>query len=122
VAEDIVLLKNHVAEIDPDPKQDTPLFGDTPPRSSIPRWISIAQRTASVTLENSDKNPSPVFSSVRPLCSLIFGSTNCPLGFGALVHSLLIGLPPAAIVRDIGLEDRREPALTLACQLRIPLI
>jgi hypothetical protein len=30
VAEDIVLLKDHVAEIDPDPKQDTPFFGDTP--------------------------------------------------------------------------------------------
>jgi hypothetical protein len=30
VAEDIVLLKDHVAEIDPDPKQDTPLSGDTP--------------------------------------------------------------------------------------------
>jgi hypothetical protein len=61
-------------------------------------------------------------ASVRPLCSLIFGSTNCPLGFEALVRSLLIGLHQAAIVRDIGLEDRREPALTLACQLRIPLI
>jgi hypothetical protein len=91
-------------------------------RSSILHWISIAQRTASATLENSDKNPSPVFFSVRPLCSLIFGSTNCPLGFEALVRSLLIGLHQAAIVRDIGLEDRREPALTLACQLRIPLI
>ena len=44
------------------------------------------------------------------------------MGFEALVRSLLIGLHQAAIVRDIGLEDRREPALTLACQLRIPLI
>ena len=61
VAEDIVLLKDHVAEIDPDPKQDTPLFGDTPLAVSISRRISIAQRTGSVTLENSDKNPSPVF-------------------------------------------------------------
>jgi hypothetical protein len=80
VAEDIVLLKDHVAEIDPDPKQDTPLFGDTPLAVEHPALdLYSAAHSVRTTLENSDKNPSPVFFSVRPLCSLIFGSTNCPL-------------------------------------------
>src|SRR5215471_12663881 len=47
-------------------------------RSAIPRWISVAQRTASTTLWNSAKNPSPVFFTIRPLCSVIFGLTSSP--------------------------------------------
>src|ERR1700730_19369122 len=44
-------------------------------RSAIPRWTSAAHRTASTTLENSASIPSPVFFTIRPRCSLIFGST-----------------------------------------------
>jgi hypothetical protein len=39
---------------------------------------STAQRTASTTLANSAKKPSPVFLTIRPRCSAIFGLTNSP--------------------------------------------
>jgi hypothetical protein len=45
-------------------------------RSIIPRCNSAAQRTASTTLENSANIPSPVVLTMRPECSLIFGSTS----------------------------------------------
>src|SRR6516164_1381273 len=51
-------------------------------RSAIARCTSAAHRTASTTLENSASIPSPVFFTMRPRCSLIFGSTSsrrCPL-------------------------------------------
>jgi hypothetical protein len=51
-------------------------FAMSPLRSAIARCTSNAQRTASTTLANSANRPSPVFFTVRPLCSLIFGSTN----------------------------------------------
>src|ERR1700730_2947799 len=40
------------------------------------RCTSAAQRTALITLGNSTSIPSPVFFTIRPWCSLIFGSTN----------------------------------------------
>jgi len=44
--------------------------------SVIPRWTSTAQRTPSTTLGNSARKPSPVFLTIRPRCSAIFGSTS----------------------------------------------
>ena len=41
---------------------------------ALSRWISAAQRTASTTLGNSTRIPSPVFLTMRPRCSSIFGS------------------------------------------------
>jgi hypothetical protein len=43
---------------------------------SIPRCTSTAHRTAPTTLENSAKKPSPVFFTIRPRCSAIFGLTS----------------------------------------------
>jgi hypothetical protein len=45
-------------------------------RSAIARCTSTAQRTASTTLANSTKAPSPVVLTRRPQCSLTFGSIN----------------------------------------------
>jgi hypothetical protein len=45
-------------------------------RSTIARCSSAAQRTASTTLGNSTSMPSPVVLTMRPRCSLIFGSTS----------------------------------------------
>ena len=42
----------------------------------IARCTSAEQRTASTTLGNSASIPSPVFLTVRPWCSLTFGSTS----------------------------------------------
>ena len=75
VAENIVLLDDHVSEIDADAEVDAPLSGNAGSRSAIPRCTSTAQRTASTTLANSAKKPSPVFLTTRPRCSAIFGST-----------------------------------------------
>jgi hypothetical protein len=47
-------------------------------RSAIPRCTSTAHRTASTTLGNLTKKPSPVFFTIRPLCSPIFGLTSSP--------------------------------------------
>jgi hypothetical protein len=47
-------------------------------RLAIPRCISTAHFTASTTLWNSARKPSPVFLTTRPRCSAIFGSTNSP--------------------------------------------
>jgi hypothetical protein len=55
------------------------LSSDVPAlRSPIPRWISTAHQTASTTLANSARKPSPVVLTMRPRCSVIFGSTSCP--------------------------------------------
>jgi putative SOS response-associated peptidase YedK len=43
-------------------------------RSAIPRCTATAQATASTTLGNSMRMPSPVVLTMRPLCSAIFGS------------------------------------------------
>src|SRR5215469_10612581 len=45
-------------------------------RSAISRCTSTAHLTASTTLGNSPSIPSPVFLTLRPRCSLIFGSTS----------------------------------------------
>src|SRR5215471_12772516 len=42
------------------------------------RWTSTAHRTASTTLTNSAKKPSPVFLTIRPRYSAIFGLTSSP--------------------------------------------
>jgi hypothetical protein len=74
VTKDVVLFNDNVAQVDANAESDPPLFGHFGSRSIIPRWISAAQRTASTTLANSARKPSPVFFTIRPLCSLIFGS------------------------------------------------
>jgi hypothetical protein len=43
-------------------------------RSLMPRWIAAAQATASTTLGNSARMPSPVDLTIRPLCTAIRGS------------------------------------------------
>src|SRR5215831_18591153 len=43
-------------------------------RSAIPCCHWVAQRNASTTLANSTSKPSPVVLTMRPRCSLIFGS------------------------------------------------
>ncbi len=50
--------------------------GDVALRSAIARCTSAAHRTASTTLANSASIPSPVFFTIRPRCSSIFGSTS----------------------------------------------
>jgi hypothetical protein len=44
-------------------------------RSAMPACTSVAQRTASTTLENSTSRPSPVVFTIRPRCSAILLST-----------------------------------------------
>jgi len=58
------------------PMRNSIRFSDGLPslRSAMPRCTSTAQRTASTTLANSARNPSPVFLTVHPWCSTILGS------------------------------------------------
>ena len=72
VAIDVAVLDDDVAEIDADAKHDAPVVLGTPAlRSAMPRCHSIAQRTASTTLVNSTRMPSPVVFTIWPLCSAI---------------------------------------------------
>ncbi len=67
VAVNVVAVGDDVAEIDPDAERDALVFGRLSAlRSTIARWISTAQRTASTTLENSTSIPSPVVLTMRP--------------------------------------------------------
>jgi hypothetical protein len=45
-------------------------------RSAMPACSSTAQRTASTTLANSTRAPSPMSLTMRPWCSAILGSMN----------------------------------------------
>ena len=50
--------------------------GTSGSRPAIPRCTSTTHRTASTTLENSARKPSPVFFTIRPRCSSILGLTS----------------------------------------------
>jgi len=69
-----------LARPDKGPRQETSVirFASVMPasRSLIARCHSAAQRTASTTLGNSANIASPVVFTMRPECSLIFGSTS----------------------------------------------
>jgi hypothetical protein len=73
---DVVAITDNVAKIDPDTEDDPLVLGVCALRSTIPRCSSTARRTASTTLGNSANMPSPVVFTMRPRCSLIFGSTS----------------------------------------------
>jgi hypothetical protein len=47
-------------------------------RDARPRWILIAQATASTALGNSARRPSPVVLTIRPCRAAIVGSINSP--------------------------------------------
>ena len=79
-------------------------------RSIIPHRTSAAQRTA-LTLANSANRPSPVVFTVRPLCSPIFGSTNCAkCALRRWGRALLVCAHQARITHRIGGEDRGQTA------------
>jgi len=76
VAVNVVAVDDDVADIDSDAQGDALVVGMSASRSTIARWISTAQRTASTTLGNSTSTPSPVSLTMRPRCFLIFGSVS----------------------------------------------
>jgi hypothetical protein len=53
-----------------------PLRLGNPLRPAIACCASVAQRSASTTLANSTRNPSPVVLKSRPRCAAIVGSIN----------------------------------------------
>jgi hypothetical protein len=66
-----VLLLDHVAEMDPDAEFEPALAR----RSTVPFCSAMAQRTASTTLRNSIRRPSPIRLTTRPRCAAMVGST-----------------------------------------------
>ena len=58
-----------------------PVF-EKPERIRVGRWhkspLKTVRRHIATTLANSAKKPSPVFLTIRPRCSLIFGLTSSP--------------------------------------------
>jgi hypothetical protein len=66
IAEDIVALDNDVAEIDADAELNALVRRNSLLREAISCCTSIAQRTASTTLANSTRIPSPVVLTMRP--------------------------------------------------------
>jgi len=77
---------SRAATLTPSPKMSSPSTMTSPTctpmrnwisRAACPRiarWISTAQRTASTTLENSARKPSPVVLKMRPRCAATAGS------------------------------------------------
>jgi len=85
--------------------------GSSGSRSIIPRWVSTAQRTASITLENSAKKP---FAGVLDGPASVLGDLRLDqlpeMGLQALVRPLLIRPHQARVARQIGGEDCGEAA------------
>ena len=67
VAEYVVALDDHVAEIDADAHLKGFGVGRLPSGTLITFWSSTPQRTASTTLPNSASRPSPIDLKTRPL-------------------------------------------------------
>ncbi len=67
VAEDVVVLSDDVTEVNANAELDPQSRCNARVPLSHPRCISTAQRTASTTLANSAKKPSPVFLTTRGL-------------------------------------------------------
>ncbi len=76
VPKDIVVIDDDVTDVDADAKFDPLDLRHRSICSAIPRWTSMAQRTASTTLPNSASTPSPVCLTTLPRCSLILGSAS----------------------------------------------
>jgi hypothetical protein len=74
LAIEVSAFDDHVADIDPDAKLDAFAL-----RSRMPRWTSIAALTASTTLGNSMRMPSPLVFTTRVGYCLFLGST-VPVG------------------------------------------
>lgn len=66
VAEDIIVIDNDVADMNPDRNSIFRSAGTPAFCAVIPRWTWIAQRTASTALANSTSRPSPVVLTMRP--------------------------------------------------------
>lgn len=82
------------------------------PSAGIAACHAAAHLMASTTLANSANKPSPVFLTMRPRCSAIFGSMllrRSALSSGE--RTFLIGANEARVPGDIGREDRGEPSL-----------
>src|SRR5271168_1511205 len=69
VAEDVMFLSDHVAEIDPHPKPDAPLVWHLRLAVDHPALDLHGAAHSATTLANSANKPSPVFLTVRPRCS-----------------------------------------------------
>ena len=74
VPENVVILDNDIALVNADTKLDAIIArcSGTSITDMCCHWV--AQRNASTTLENSTSKPSPVVLTMRPRCSVIFGS------------------------------------------------
>jgi hypothetical protein len=99
----------HVAEIDPDAEPNAPLFRHLGSRSAIPRWISAAQRTASTTLGNSAKKPSPVieFAYMRDWRALVAPGGHGKTQFAVQAQYLIGQFPSTELVIYAGAAGSR---------------
>src|SRR5580704_1091212 len=84
-------------------------------RSLISRCHSVAQRNASTTLENSTRKPSPVVLTMRPRCSVIFGSIT-----SARIDLNRLRVPSSSA--PISREYPATSAARIAARLRVWLI
>ena len=109
VAEDVAVLGDDVAEIDPDPQRDA-LFAQAASGSFARprRAAAAAQRVASTTLSNSMSASSPVYLKMFPPNSAICGSmisVRSASQPGKVLFLVAREQPAVA-----GYQDRRKPA------------
>ena len=80
-------------------------------RSIIPRWISAAQRTASMTLANSANKPSPVFYGTALVLPDLRIDQLRDMRPEALVRACLVRAHQARVARDVGRQNRSQTPL-----------
>src|SRR5262245_53926093 len=76
-AEDIIRFDNNVTEVDPDSKSDPLLREHLQLTADHPALDLCSTAHRIYDTRKFRQQPSPVFFTIRPRCSLIFGSTSC---------------------------------------------
>jgi hypothetical protein len=112
IAENVPAVNDDVAEVDADAKLDRRPAGTAALRTAISRCTSTAQRTASTTLANSTRIPSPVVLTMRAamLLDLRIGQF-APDRLQRRERPFLVGAHQPRVAGDISGEDRRQPPL-----------
>ncbi len=112
VAKDVVVLDNDVAEIDPDTKQDTPIFGN----------LGVAIDHGALDLDGAahrvhhagkfrQQPVAGIFNGAAPMLLDLRIDELPEMRLEARVRSLLVRAHQARVAGDIGGEDRRKSAL-----------
>jgi hypothetical protein len=111
VTEDVAVLDDYIAEVDPIRKLMCWSSGISALRSIIARWISAAQRTASTTLGNSHQHPiAGILHDPAAMYLDLRINQLTEMCLEKFVRPLLVRAHQTRIACHVGGEDRGETA------------